>query len=67
MAVQPGRYLEGRFYMAWAALVMLLAFWGGIVVHDRGQADDAASGSSTAATSGGVSEQPQVHTRTRGS
>ena len=67
MARRPGRYLEGRLYMAWAAAALLLATWLGTVADDNskdrmGQAADGAQTVQSAATS-----DSQVHTKTRGS
>ena len=75
MAKQAGRYTEGRFYMAWAAVALLLASWAGVAVHDqigKSQQTDTTGGSSTTTRStttrsGRVTAQPQVDTRTRGS
>jgi hypothetical protein len=65
MAAQPGRYLEGRLYMAWAALALLLASWAGVAVHDQleRQRDDAQSAVIDADATG----RSQAQTRTRGS
>ena len=71
MARQPGRYIEGRFYMAWAALALLLASWAGIAVQDQVERSRAQNAEAIPITTSngpaGVTIQPQVHTRTRGS
>ena len=70
------RYLEGRLYMAWASIAVLMAAWAGVAVHDRlNQQADAAPTTSqdqgrvrTNASSGRIIPvQPQPQTRTRGS
>lgn len=70
MGGQRGRYLEGRLYMAWAALALLLASWAGIAIHDqaeRQQTQAADGGQATTTTRFATGTQPQAHTRTRGS
>ena len=69
MARKPGRYLEGRLYMAWVAAALLLASWVGTAVHDAGRErqTQVTDGGQTTAVGSPARPQPQAHTRTRGS
>jgi len=75
MAKRSGRYAEGRFYMTWAALALLLASWAGIATHDQVQrrqeedsAPDAVTTQPSPAPGGTIRTAPiQPQTRTRGS
>lgn len=69
MAGRPGKYLEGRVYMAWAALALLLASWAGVTIHDQAERRDVQAADAGQEPAGGAatSSQPRAHTRTRGS